>query len=498
MHKVAAMRLWHVVVVVVHAIVVLHVCVLAVVIVVLVAGAELNERPRRAMFFILPALFQQKREIMYRINPFVRVYERENVKALFNVLTLNTLYVSQEIYDKILIEPNEQLIEDMFIVPPTFNALDYCNENFPQQDNGICIAYFLLTSVCNFRCKYCFVESRIEKHDNTFMTKEIAENGIQLLNRNVDKKNETTIIFYGGEPFLNFDVMKYIVNRIRELEMNVKFNVVSNGSIMNAEIIDFIKSNKIEIGISLDGVESTNDQLRVDSSNKGTFNKIVSTIAALSQSGINLGISCTISTHNMEKLDEIIPILEQYNIRGFGYNMPADNGNIVISKTEKQVIVKNLLKAEDIIFDKRIFEDRIINRRVKAFVEKMKWIKDCAGYGHQIAITPIGQVGVCHGLWPDEINQKDNTYYDIDVNYAGKVTEHPVWQEWFMRTPFNMPQCWNCEAISLCGGGCAKNAYLRSGSIWNIDEDICILMKEVVPWVIWKYFDVKVKPVFNP
>jgi uncharacterized protein len=435
---------------------------------------------------------------MYRINPFVRIYECENVKALFNTLNLKTLYASPKAYNKILVESNNQLLEEQFLVSPNFNALEYFRENYPyQKDNSISIAYFLLTSVCNFKCKYCFVESRIEKHDNAFMTKEIAENGIQLLNRNVDKKNETTIIFYGGEPFLNFDVMKYIVIRTKELEMNVKFNVVTNGSIMNAEIIDFVKEHKFEIGISLDGLETTNDKMRIDHNNKGTFNRIVSAIAALSENGVKPGVSCTISTHNIDRLDEIIAVLGKYDIKGMGYNLPAENGNIVISETEKQVMVKNLLKAEDIIFEKRIFEDRVINRRLKTFVEKKKWIKDCAGYGHQIAITPTGQVGICHGLWPDEINQKGNTYYELDVNYTGQVNEHPIWQEWFNRTPFNMPQCWNCEAISLCGGGCAKNAFLRTGSIWNIDEDICILMKETVPWIIWKYFDVKVKSGFD-
>ncbi|GHT28703.1 hypothetical protein AGMMS49574_03540 [Bacteroidia bacterium] len=435
---------------------------------------------------------------MYRINPFIRIYEHEKVKALFNTLNLKTLYISQEMYEKILREPDKQLLEEKFVVNPNFNALDYFNECYPRQnDNSISVAYFLLTSICNFKCKYCFVESRIEKHDNALMSKETAEKGIQLLKRNVNQDNQTTIIFYGGEPFLNFEVMKYVVNRTLQLKMNVKFNVVTNGSIINQEIIDFIKENRMEVGISLDGTEKTNDQMRIDNNNKGTYKKIVSTISELHKNGINHGISCTISTHNLGKLDEIIPILEQFNIRGMGYNLPAENGNIVISEDEKQAMVKNLLEAEDIIFEKRIFEDRVINRRLKSFVEKKKWIKDCAGYGHQIAITPKGQVGICHGLWPDEINQKENTYYEFDVNYDGKITDHPIWQEWFNRTPFNMPQCWNCEAISLCGGGCAKNSFLRTGNIWNIDEDICILMKKVVPWIIWKYFDVKVKSEFN-
>jgi len=436
---------------------------------------------------------------MYRLNPFIRIYERENVKALFNTLNLSTLYVSQEIFEKMLIEPTSQALEENFFVFPDFNASEYFIENQPKlKDNNIYIAYFLLTSVCNFKCKYCFVESRIEHHDNAFMSIETAEKGIQLLKRNISNNADVTnIIFYGGEPLLNFDVMKYVVERTKELQMNVKYQIISNGSILHEKIIDFIKMHQIQIGISIDGLKETNDKMRIDHNNKGTFDKIISTIATLSENGIIPGISCTISTHNMDKLDEIMSVLEQYNIKGMGYNLPGENGNITISKSELQAMVKNLLKTEDVIFEKRIFEDRVINRRLKSFVEKKIWLKDCGGYGHQIAITPKGKVGVCHGLWPDEINKTENIYYDIDVNYIGLVTEHPIWQEWYKRTPFNMPQCWDCEAISLCGGGCAQKSFLRTGSIWNIDGDICVLMKEVVPWLIWKYFDVRVKSEFD-
>jgi uncharacterized protein len=268
--------------------------------------------------------------IMYRLNPFVHIYEGEQVKALFNALNLKTLYVSQELYGKMLIEPENQLLEEQFFVPFDFNAPEYFRDNSPKQkDNSINIAYFLLTSVCNFKCRYCSVESRIENHDNSFMSTETTKRGIQLLKRNIsDNKNSTTFIFYGGEPFFNFDVMKYIVNRTQELGMNVKFNVVSNDSIMNTEIIDFIKAHKFEIGINLDGLENTNDKMRIDSNSRRTLNRIVSTIAALSQNGINPGVSCTISTHNMDRLDEIITVLEQYNIKGMGYNLPTENGNI--------------------------------------------------------------------------------------------------------------------------------------------------------------------------
>ena len=329
------------------------------------------------------------------------------------------------------------------------------------------------------------------------MEKEVAEKGIQFFRRNIDNDRVSTIIFYGGEPFLNFEIMKYIVNRTKELGMRLEYKVVSNGSIMNTEIVDFIKENNIVIAISVDGLENTNNLMRIDHNGNGTFTKTNETLSTFSENGVVFGLSCTISRHNMNNMDEIVTVLEKYNIKGMGYNLPSENENISFSDDEKHLIITNLMKAEDTMFDKRIFEDRVINRRLKRFVEKSAFIKDCAGYGNQIAITPKGQVGICHGLWPDEINQKAKTYFDINVDYMENVKEHPIWQEWTRRTPFNMPQCWSCEAISLCGGGCALRPFLRTGSIWNVDTDICIFMKEVMPWIVWKYFDTKVKSEFD-
>ena len=94
---------------------------------------------------------------MYRINPFVRVFERNNIKALFNTLTLKTLYLTDEVYNNLLRDIDSDLIKEGFIVPPEFEALSYFTQNHPRQkDRNISVAYFFFFSICNFRCKYCF------------------------------------------------------------------------------------------------------------------------------------------------------------------------------------------------------------------------------------------------------------------------------------------------------------------------------------------------------
>jgi uncharacterized protein len=423
---------------------------------------------------------------MYRLNPFVYVFEKEEYIALYNSLSLDTAFMEKGKYNKTRKISNE-LLENGFYVDCNFNSFEYFN-NFHQKNlknQSIDIAYFLVTSVCNYNCKYCTIESRFNEHsENIFMKQEIAYKGIKLLERNTKK---VKIIFYGGEPLLNFDIIRYTVNEARKTKLDTKFSIITNGSIINNEIIEFIKDNNISLSVSLDGNKETNDAVRVFADGKGTFDVVKNNLNKLRESNCKFGISCTISPANINNLQEIIDILKDYNIRSFGFNLLSENKNVKI-KNNDMVLVTNILKIEDIIFDNKIIEDKIINRKLRSFIEKRNWTRECAGYGRQISITPSGDVGPCHNLWPDKSNGNKDSYFEINVDYEKSLLDHPVWKEWFSRTPLNMPQCWNCYGIGLCGGGCAKNSLLRKGSIWEIDEDICLITKESIKWVIWKYF----------
>lgn len=435
---------------------------------------------------------------MYRLNPFIHVYQKDEMIALFNPLNLSTFYCAKKQFDKLFEDPEPALVKELFLVGPEFNAFEYFkgHAEHESEKSGISVVYFLLTSACNYQCKYCFVESRMENRTKTFMNQNIADKAIELLSRNV-KDHPMDILFYGGEPLLNYDLINYIVGKIEHSELNATFSIITNGSIMSESIASFIKQHNIHVTISLDGRQNINDVLRIDNKGNGTYEKVISTIEKLKEHGVQLGISCTLSSHNKENAEDIIPILEKYNIRAFGYNLPADNANISFNQAEKTAIIRNMLESEDIAFQKKILEDRIMNRRLKAFVEKKVWRRDCAAYRNQIVISPDGKIGICHGLWPDYINSASKTYFDLDVYYEGKIVEHSTWKEWFNRTPLNMPSCWTCAGVGLCGGGCAKNALLRKGSIWEVDDDICLLMKESIPWIVWKYYDSKVKPIIH-
>jgi len=429
---------------------------------------------------------------MYRQNPFVFTFSKNGINALYNSLTLSTVYMKDSKYEQIKENPTKELIDNDFFVNVEFDSFGYLKKfkELNYQKSQIHIAYFLVTSRCNFNCKYCFVKSRFKNEENSFMDKETAKKAVSLLTRNTDK---VKIIFYGGEPLLNFDIIKFVVEETKRQGLKAQYSIISNGGIINDEIIELWKNNNFSISISLDGLEENNDKVRVKNNDSGTFVEIIRTIERLKENDIKFGISCTVSTGNISVPDEILEILNKYKIKRLGYNLLSENENISLSKDENILMVKNILIAEDVILENGIMEDKIIRRKLIPFIEKKNWTRDCAGYGKQVIITPKGEVGTCHGLWPDFVNKETKTYFDIDVDYLGDISKHPTWMEWNERLPMNMPQCWNCFGLGICGGGCAKNSLLRKGSIWEVDEDICNLTKEAVPWVVWKYYDIKIK-----
>lgn len=424
----------------------------------------------------------------FRINPFVKKYTQGGLIALFNSLTLDTVYFDKTEYEESIEDPPQLLYDNDFLVPCNFDALSYFIKKVPQSNPSIDVAYFLLTSACDFRCKYCFVETRMNKVMDTNMSEEIAIKALKLLKRTV-KDNPVSIVLYGGEPLLRFDMIRYVVSCAKQLHLNANYVMVTNGSVMNEEIATFLRDNNFEVGVSLDGDRETNDKMRIDSDGKGTYERVSKTIEQLLLHNITPGISCTLSKHNMDRPIEILNYLKKHKLFCVSFNLPAPNGNITIDDGDRKSLVKNLMRAETELVNEGVLEDKVVDRRLRAFIEKNIWLRDCAAYGQQIVVMPNGKVGVCHGLWPDKENSNDNSFFDIDVNYDGEIAEHPNWKEWRSRTVYNMPQCWNCPAISLCGGGCAKNALIKHNSIWEVDSDICILMQEVVPWVIWTYYD---------
>lgn len=354
------------------------------------------------------------------------------------------------------------------------------------------LAYFILTETCNFRCGYCFVKNQATiGYREEYMTKKTAFKALDFFCHMMKKdpeqfEMEKTIIFYGGEPLMNWTVFEILLTKIKnykkikKLPKKLALNLVTNGTLLTKHIAKVLKNNNVQVSISIDGDKLATNSNRFYRNGKPVYDDIIKGFKICHDLGMDVGVSCTLSKANISNFDNTIRIiLDECKVTNLGFNlMITENQRIDESYNEKAS--QFIIKAFQIFRERGVYEDRIM-RKANAFIERKVWPFDCgASGGNQIVIAPNGDVGICHGF----IAKKK--YFPTNINdIAFDISKDATYHEWSMRSPLNMPQCKNCPALGICGGGCPFQAEIEKGSIWDLDERFCVHTKTTLEWLIW-------------
>ena len=145
-----------------------------------------------------------------------------------------------------------------------------------------------VTQNCNFRCKYCIYSenySNLRNHNNRNMDWKTALNAIKIFMEHSSKTERLNISFYGGEPLLNFSLIKKVINYVNKKYPNedIYYNLTTNGSLINNEHINFFINHMIHILLSLDGPKHINDKYRIDINGKGTFDRVIKSLEKITR-----------------------------------------------------------------------------------------------------------------------------------------------------------------------------------------------------------------------
>lgn len=380
----------------------------------------------------------------------------------------------------------QKLQETGFLVNAENNESALQNRLKPSNKVHIGLMYLLPTDACNFKCKYCFIEEAFPKdHKLTYMTPETAKKAIDLFAKisKPAKNNRKRVQFYGGEPLLNPELIKFAVKYMRE-EIRLPdtdISLITNGSLINPDIAEFLKRHQVDTSISLDGPREVNNIGRVYPNGRGTYESAVRGYKTLKEAGIEkVGVSYTVGSHNLDSLlPDIKTVLDELKFPAISFNFITDWPNQKNPfSTEVSTTIKKVLEAFEFLRDKGIYEDKIM-RKLRPFVEGEFYMKDCAAIGNQIVIAPNGNIGPCQAL------TSSREYFTQNVHDQNiEIENHPVFQEWARRMPLNIPKCQDCEAIAICGGGCPYQSKITKGSIWELDERMCKFNKGLLEWMI--------------
>lgn len=330
---------------------------------------------------------------------------------------------------------------------------------------------FDVSGNCNLDCKYCYFkfdrEERVSR-DNYLMSKDIVNTFFEkylLSNNDIEKLN---ISFWGGEPLLNFDVVKYIVEKSELIapKNSLNFLIVTNGTLINKEVAEFCSHHNVTLQITIDGDRECHDTQRAYRNGHGTYDLIINNIKLLNDYGVKFYIRTTLTSQTPE-ISTIVNTLKKNNVKraSFAVIFPVigcDYENLLIEKSAHvaEEIVSNFIEERK---KGSGFEFDNIERIIKQFYSKF-YYKTCGVSKNKIAIKYDGTVYPCHRF-------VGSSEYCI-----GNVSEgmNNIYCESYNDSIKNNKSCLTCAiASSFCGGTCFYEILKRKDNQYNLDEN-CI------------------------
>lgn len=453
---------------------------------------------------------------MVRLSRYAHVFDLGEDVALYHSLRMKPVYLTKQSFEDLQVwlagpfcnsyddapvsiknEVNELVKYKILNLAEEddIKVLNFVKSKIPQPAINVC--YMITSEQCNLACKYCFLGNNDKCKRDNFSTEnmsvETADKAIdffvrQIKNSGLDtEENKPVIIFYGGEPLMNYDVVVYIANKINALRnsekciKNLEMSMVTNGLLLTKERALKLKELGVSIGISVDGFTEESNQMRVDVAGNNVFKKILKTLDMCKEIGVDASLSVTLSEETIKDTKEILKLVDDYGVKSFGFNIMMSDENFVIPQEYNEKASKFIIDEFVELRKRGIYEDRIM-RKLKSFSKSQVYFSDCAATGGgQIVIAPSGQVGICHGCLHNKqyfVANVDDTEFD--------ATKHPDFIEWSQLTPINKDECQDCPALGICGGGCPINAmHLKKGNtIHDLDERFCVHSKMTLEFLI--------------
>lgn len=435
-------------------------------------------------------------------SKFVHSFELDDdVIALYHSLMIETVFftankleeLKESLSEKDLYKENRDTIsylyENYFLIENSSEddyILQKCREL--HKPPTIANAYIITTENCNFNCKYCFINKAVNSQNrNKNMSNEVARAAVSLLKRTYERQKEAgekVITFYGGEPLLNFEAIKEFIAEVDKIKENeywptdVRFAIVTNGSLLTKEIIAYLFENNISLGISYDGTQSSSVN-RVDKNDKETYLPVRQVIEYCKSINMPFTLSITLTEEFLKskevQLEEIVKLTPQY----VSFNLLIPNDNFKPTDGYYIRATEFIIRAFTVFRNNGIHEDRIM-RKIQSFTQKKMYLYDCcASGGNQVVIAPDGSIGICHAFL------NDRRYFNGSVFDDDFIPEsNSDFIEWNKRLPILMEDCTDCESLGICGGGCPYIADYMGKSIFSMDNRFCLHAKRITKWMV--------------
>ncbi|MFA6308439.1 MAG: thioether cross-link-forming SCIFF peptide maturase [Clostridia bacterium] len=351
---------------------------------------------------------------------------------------------------------------------------------------------------CNLRCSYCFASKGGFGGERLLMSPEIGKKSIDLLIKLSGDRKNLEVDFFGGEPLLNFETVKEIIEYARKNEKannkNFRFTITTNAVLLNEENMKYINENMVNVVLSIDGRESVNDKMRVHIDGTGTYKNILPKIKRMAEirKQDKYYVRGTFTRENLDFSDDVL------HLANLGFRQISVEPVVCAKGTGYDIREEDLQKLYDEY--EKLAVEYVKRRKGKKWFNffhfmidleqgpcAAKRIRGCGSGSEYLSITPEGDIYPCHQFVGDEDFKMGNVNEILQKN--GKKGENYLnkeIQDLFIKpNVYTKEECSKCWAKFYCSGGCSANAYQFNKDLMKPYKIGCEIEKKRAECALW-------------
>ncbi len=334
---------------------------------------------------------------------------------------------------------------------------------------------------CNLNCEYCFASQGKYNGERALMSYEVGKRALDFLIENSGSRRNLEVDFFGGEPLMNWDVVKKLVAYARSIEgehgKNFRFTLTTNGVLVDDEVIEFANREMNNVVMSIDGRPEVHDRFRRDYAGNGSFDRIVPKFQKFAEArgDREYYVRGTYTHYNTDFTNDI------FYLRDLGFDrlsmepvVCAPGDPCALTAEDLPVLFRQYeILAEEMLRCERAgkpftFYHYMIDLSHGPCIYKR--IAGCGSGTEYLAVTPWGDLYPCHQFVGDEKYLMGNVW--------DGVTNTEMRERFGRCNVYARPGCRDCWAKLYCSGGCAANAYHATGDILGTYDYGCELFRK--------------------
>ena len=340
---------------------------------------------------------------------------------------------------------------------------------------------------CNLACKYCFAGEGEYHGDRSLMSFEVGKKALDFLIANSGNRVNLEVDFFGGEPLMNFQVVKDLVayGRSREQECNkrFRFTLTTNGLLLDDEVMEFANQEMANVVLSIDGRKEVHDYMRPTRNGKGSYDLVVEKFKKMAElrNQTNYYVRGTFTRHNLDFSKDVLHLAD------LGFKQISAEPVVAPEEEDYAIRKEDLPKLfEEYDSLARAMIDRERQGKGFQFFHFMidltggpclyKRLSGCGSGTEYLAVTPWGDLYPCHQF----VGMEDFKLGNVDTG----IDRPELVDEFKLCNVYAKDKCKDCFARFYCSGGCTANSYNFHGTLTDVYEIGCELERKRVECAI--------------